>query len=100
MSRLAVLLCGVLILPTLPANAHSWYPLSCCSNQDCQPIDASEIRSTPVGWLVEPTGEVIPYGDRRELISEDGGYHRCSRHFVDPGVRDRTICLFVPGMAS
>lgn len=100
MLRVPVVLCALLCLPAPSAHAHSWYPASCCSNQDCQPVDASEIRSTPTGWQVAPTGEVIPYGDHREQVSQDGAFHRCSRHFVDPAAEDRTICLFVPGMAS
>lgn len=100
MPRLFVALSAILLLPALNVHAHSWYPRACCSGQDCRPIDASEVRSTPAGWYVEPTGEVIPYGDRRERLSRDGKFHRCSRHFFDQRLADSTICLFVPGMAS
>jgi hypothetical protein len=100
MHRMVITICAVVSLSSLQANAHSWYPIACCSNQDCQPVDHSEILSTPAGWKVAPTGEVIPYGDSREHFSPDGQFHRCSRHFVDPSNKDSTICLFVPGMAS
>ena len=97
---MVITICAVVSLSSLQANAHSWYPVSCCSVQDCQPVDPSEILSTPVGWEVTPTGEVIPYGDNREHVSPDGKFHRCSRHFFDPGQQDKTICIFVPGMVS
>jgi hypothetical protein len=93
-------LVAAVALATAPAMAHDWYPLKCCSEQDCQPIAQSDVKMTPRGWEVAATGEVIPFGDRREHVSPDGEFHRCSRANVDSNLEDRTICLFVPGMSS
>lgn len=100
MHRIIYPLLAVFALSASPAAAHSWYPMKCCSQQDCQPIDESEVSMTPRGWKVEATGEVIQFGDRREHYSPDGEFHRCSRAFINSDNEDRTICLFVPGMSS
>lgn len=100
MRSLLLPMLAVVALAAAPATAHEWYPLKCCSDRDCQPIDQSEVRMTPKGWEIAATGEVIPFGDRREQYSPDGEFHRCSRAFVQSNAEDRTICLFVPGMSS
>ena len=43
--------------------------------------------------MIEPTGEVVAYSDRRVRTSPDGVYHWCSVAGIDTS---RTICLFVP----
>lgn len=81
------------------AHAHEapkgWaYPLSCCSNFDCREMKEVEVRETAQGYLIVPTGEVVPYGDKRIRISPDGKFHWCAHQAgLDAG---RTICLFVP----
>ncbi|ESR24844.1 hypothetical protein [Lutibaculum baratangense] len=83
------------ILAPQPAAAHSWYPWSCCSDRDCKPVEATAVRFTEAGWLIERTGETIPFEKAR--VSPDGRYHICSAGGNPDG---RTICLFTPGTGS
>ena len=83
-----------------PAQTHQavsgWaYPIECCSNRDCQMIDAEQIVESPRGYRVEPSGEILNYADPRVKMSPDGAYHWCAI----PG-SPRTICLFVPPQGS
>ncbi|WP_159591807.1 hypothetical protein [Chelativorans xinjiangense] len=95
---------ATLLLPlTLPAVSGSsfahqaksgWaYPYACCSNQDCREIPAKLVSERPEGYVINPTGEVVAYTDRRVKQSPDGVYHWCSVAGEDTS---RTICLFVP----
>lgn len=62
-----------------PVYAHDWFPLACCSAQDCYRVPASEIEATPGGWRIAATGEVIPYDRTRQTPPEGGGeFFRCS----------------------
>lgn len=69
------------------------YPFSCCSSQDCRPVAAKAISERPQGYVINVTGEVVPYADKRIRSSPDGEYHWCS---VAGEARSRTLCLFVP----
>lgn len=69
------------------------YPNSCCSNFDCRHVSFTAISERPQGYIINSTGEVLSYTDRRVRISPDGEYHWCSTAGDDHG---RTICLFVP----
>jgi hypothetical protein len=90
---------GVSALTVFPANAHQaptgWtYPWACCSNMDCQEVEPKSISEEPQGYVIQSTGEVVAYGDRRVKNSPDGEYHWCAHQAgVDAG---HTICLFVP----
>jgi hypothetical protein len=89
----------VAALFTVPAGAHDaptgWkYPWACCSNMDCQEMSDKAISERPEGYVVNRTGEVVAYADKRVKDSPDGLYHWCAhRAGVDAG---QTICLFVP----
>jgi hypothetical protein len=82
-----------------PARAHEaptgWkYPWACCSNRDCQEMGDKAISERPEGYVVNRTGEVVAYADKRVKDSPDGLYHWCAHQAgVDAG---QTICLFVP----
>ncbi|SOC41702.1 hypothetical protein SAMN05892877_10972 [Rhizobium subbaraonis] len=85
----------------IPARAHDapsgWsYPYSCCSMQDCRPVATKAISERPEGFVINVTGEVVPYRDARVRPSPDGEFHWCS---VAGGEHGRTICLFVPPRA-
>lgn len=68
-------------------------PLSRCSNVDCKEVQSSAVLEKPEG-LIQFTGEVVGYQDRRVKNSPDGEYHWCAhRAGIDAG---QTICLFVP----
>jgi hypothetical protein len=82
-----------------PARAHDaptgWkYPWACCSNMDCQEMGDKAISERPEGYVVNRTGEVVAYADKRVKDSPDGLYHWCAHQAgIDAG---QTICLFVP----
>lgn len=78
---------------THDAPAGWSYPFACCSNQDCRPVATKAISEKPQGYVINVTGEVVPYKDTRIRTSPDGDYHWCS---VAGEEKSRTICLFVP----
>ena len=85
----------------LPASGHDapsgWsYPYACCSMNDCRPVATKAISERPEGFVINVTGEVVPYRDTRVRPSPDGEFHWCS---VAGGEGGRTICLFVPPRA-
>ena len=47
-----------MLVATIPALPHSWYPLACCGNMDCFPVACEQLVETPSGWLYVPTGTV------------------------------------------
>ena len=70
------------------------YPWSCCSNMDCHEVQAQDISERPEGYVIQSTGEVVAYADKRVKDSPDGEYHWCAHQAgIDAG---HTICLFVP----
>lgn len=91
-------LAAVALVSGAGAAAHEapsgWiYPSSCCSDMDCRAVSAEVILERPEGYVIGPTGEVLPYSDGRLKDSPDGEYHWCSTGGSDSG---HTICLFVP----
>jgi hypothetical protein len=90
---------------SLPAGAHEavnasgqptgWkYPWSCCSNMDCKMLESKAVGERPEGYVIQSTGEVVAYADKRVKDSPDGEYHWCAHQAgIDAG---HTICLFVP----
>ncbi len=80
------------------ADAHEapsgWmYPKACCSDMDCRAVSRDAVSERPEGYVIDLTGEVLPYLDGRLRESPDGEYHWCSTGGSDSG---HTICLFVP----
>lgn len=90
--KLVILMAWIflLIVAVSIANAHSWYDPACCSDNDCAPDNrVKEVR----GGFRVPTGEVVPYGDKRIRPSLDKQFHWC--HF-----QTHTYCVYVPGGVS
>ena len=54
------------------------------------------VSEKPQGYVINVTGEVVPYQDTRVRNSPDGDFHWCSVAGKD---NTRTICLFVPPRA-
>jgi hypothetical protein len=80
------------------ARAHSWYPNSCCSGMDCEPIPTSSVSQTARGFHVLYNSprfgmidEYIPMSTVRG--SKDGNFHGCWR--MKP-MAPRNICFFAP----
>ncbi|TIU71783.1 MAG: hypothetical protein E5W25_02955 [Mesorhizobium sp.] len=76
------------------ALPQGWsYPFTCCANYDCRQTKAGEISERADGYHT-PSGEVVPYGDKRIKDSPDGEFHWCAHQAgLDAG---KAICLFVP----
>ena len=79
------------------ASAHDgWYEKRCCHDEHCEPMADGAIRETSKGFKV-PSGELVPYADRRVRQSPDMRYHWChSRKATNRHGKIPTICLYVP----
>ena len=78
-------------LPTA-AMPEGWsYSYSCCAQNDCRSVPDGAISETPQGYVINRTGEVIAYTDKRIKDSPDGLFHWCS---VAGAEDSRTICLY------
>lgn len=98
---LAVIIVGLMlsqgVLPS-PASAHdSWINHSgakgidgthCCGVNDCFVVSKKDMQPTAAGWLIKPTGEIVPYAESQS--SEDQDFWRCKRY---DGTRR---CFFAP----
>jgi len=75
------------------AHAHEWYPLECCSSQDCAPAD-TVVRRDDDSYLVTSRGmsAVIPPTYRHWRASPDGRVHVCLKQLRSGGVM--LICAF------
>ena len=104
MKSARALLCAVLwtIGPECPAQAHSWYPKECCSNQDCVAADAMETDVD--GGKVVVVGHTripIPHGFTVRS-SPDGRVHVCFRTVAGEqygGPDHLPLCLFLPAQS-
>jgi hypothetical protein len=100
-------LLAFLLASATPAAAHDWYPLECCHEQDCAPVDHAEIVPTPTtsdpsGAAIDPPAMAVTtkHGTvtvpanfpRRE--SKDNRMHAC----MMPGANGQMqlICIFMP----
>lgn len=80
-------------LPTA-AKPNGWmYPHACCSGYDCRQVPADDVVEGPSGYVIRPTGELVPMSSPKVKYSPDGEFHWCSVAGADDG---KTICLFVP----
>lgn len=90
---LALSLTGATTVRSHDAPSGWHYPWTCCSGYDCRPVATKAISTAKSGYVINNTGEVVPYSDTRVQSSPDGEYHWCSVKGADDG---KTICLFVP----
>lgn len=106
MLRIIAAVIGCLTVSVLawiaPVQAHSWYSFACCSGHDCHPMPINAVEASPAGWRIKNTGEVVPYGDKKEQQSQDSDFHVCRfGDLVEPPEKRGTIrCLYVPGAGS
>ncbi|WP_265518942.1 hypothetical protein [Nitratireductor luteus] len=82
--------------PSAMAQDGWTYPYACCSDKDCREVAGAAVRERPEGYVIQATGEVISYQDRRVRHSPDGLFHICTVAGLETS---RTICLFVPPRA-
>jgi hypothetical protein len=95
-STLKIILFVVTLVFVPPAQAHSWYPLECCSGQDC--YEADFVTEMPDGSAKVQVGQdtvVVPRSLKRRT-SPDGHYHLCYRKWSDSTV---VRCFFEPAQA-
>lgn len=73
-------------------DAHSgWaYPSECCSDKDCQHIDARRVKESGAGFTVTLDDQqfMVPHAKTRP--SPDGEYHGCV------SAAKAMLCFFVP----
>src|SRR4029077_14564145 len=62
-----------LLLNVTSADAHSWYPRECCSDQHCFPVPCNELHNSMSG--VEWHHRV--FGGREIKTSQDQACHVC-----------------------
>lgn len=67
----------MLVLSCTKALSHSWYPWECCSEKDCAPIPAKDVKVIKGGWQLAD-GTIIEHGEARS--SPDGQFHACRRN--------------------
>jgi hypothetical protein len=100
LSALSIALCGPAIyVGPDTAAAHDWYPVNCCSGNDCfQVIDEKIIEDLGNGvYRVGPVTQLVQGSDVK--VSQDGQWHICTPGWpigkpLAPETRIR--CLFVP----
>jgi hypothetical protein len=83
----------------LAAYAHSWYPVECCSQNDCAPAD--RIETGPRGIIAVMVGNrriEIPPGFAARS-SPDNQIHICFVSSLEARVPWMPLCLFVPPQA-
>src|SRR5512139_3180235 len=81
-----ILAFGVLVLYLKPAGAHSWYPMECCHDKDCQQIPSKEVKVLPQGGY-QWHEFVIP--QRKVRFAPDNNYHICI-------FNGHVLCFFAP----
>lgn len=91
MRLLLALLLGVVLAVGIAqrVKAHSWYPLHCCSEHDCYPIETDQLVEQAGGsWKYLPTGQVFP--KEKVYPSQDNKFHVC----ISPS-SGQAYCAFI-----
>lgn len=80
----------VLALWSSTAQAHDWYPISCCSDKDCHPLSEESgetVTESAEGWKLWD-GRTIARGIAK--MSPDRRFHLCETS------AKAVICFFAP----
>jgi hypothetical protein len=90
----------LLLLVPVPGAAHEapsgWaYPLECCSDHDCKPVDDKDVSEDASGYTVRLDGAIFFVKRDRAKFSPDGHYHAC--HMAGAS---ELICFFRPPQGS
>jgi hypothetical protein len=90
---IAVAVLAGLLSSASSAPAHDWYPLECCSNDDCAPAD-TVVRRDDGSYVVTARGlsAVIPADYAKWRRSPDGRIHVCIRKLRSGA--EYLICAF------
>ena len=82
-----------------PSSAHGWYPLECCQQGDCAPVESVE-RFVPTGGgapqllVTTKRGAILIPENFPGRESKDGQMHVCVRG--NEYGRDDVMCFFMP----
>ena len=79
------------------ADAHSWYPMRCCSDNDCAPV----IRSVPAPggkWVTSIHGTVFVPSSFSAEVSQDNDAHVCMAPDPTTAGKMNLLCFFEPGI--
>lgn len=70
--------------------AHHWYPLECCSGQDCKPVDCLELKETGKGIkykditftkdMIKPSQDLqchVCLGESKDITGQTNYTPRC-----------------------
>ena len=95
------------LLAATPAAAHDWYPLECCHDMDCAPVEHTEIVPTPAtadpkGAGIGPSAMIVTTKHGTVLVpanfprreSKDHRMHACM--LPGAGGQMQLICIFMP----
>jgi hypothetical protein len=66
---------------------HSWYPIECCSDEDCQPVPCWSITETDKGHKYFN----IFFSKEKVKASKDAQCHVC----INPNTSE-PLCMFLP----
>jgi hypothetical protein len=91
-----IMLFAATVASILPVQAHSWYPMECCSGQDCH--EADMVTEMPDGSAKVQVGNdtiLVPRSLKRRT-SPDAHYHLCYHKWSDSTV---VHCFFEPAQA-
>jgi hypothetical protein len=96
-----------LLLAATPAAAHDWYPLECCHDMDCAPVEHAEVIPTPAtadpkGAGSGPSAMIVTTKHGTVLVpanfprreSKDHRMHACM--MPSAGGQMQLICIFMP----
>jgi hypothetical protein len=81
---------AVLVLGASAVLAHSWYPVACCSDQDCRPLveeSGETVTESVEGWTLWD-GRTIARGAAK--LSPDRRFH------VRESPTKTILCFFAP----
>ena len=76
------------------AEAHSWYPGECCSDNDCAPIPLVESPREEGGGFTLVDGRRVSYRDLKP--SPDGRWHLCEQKWPANTRERKILCIYGP----
>ncbi len=95
----AIMFAMIMLAVATYVHAHDWYPMECCHQQDCAPVDSATSEMPPMveGMSLVPPlmvvttrfgSAVVPYNFKMRQ-SPDGRMHACI-------INGQLVCLFMP----
>ena len=81
-----IILTLIILLTPVNVLGHSWYPINCCSDKDCKPVECEDLLTT-----IDGGAKYDKYNFRKDQVypSQDSKCHVCINHYNTP------MCAFV-----